>query len=82
MDELRPNLSLLSVNLVENEVFHLNHNQERKKCNSNGSNEQDFSLYSSHQNIESGSPTHISSSISARNTLAACTTGKIRCKIS
>ncbi|KOC60420.1 Paired box protein Pax-7 [Habropoda laboriosa] len=57
MDELRPNLGLLGVGLVENESFHLNHNQEKRKCSSTSSNEQDFSLYGVHQGLEASPPT-------------------------
>lgn len=56
MDELRPNLGLLGVGLVENDTFHLNHNQEKRKCSSTSSNEQDFGLYGVHQGLEA-SPT-------------------------
>lgn len=55
MDELRPNLGLLGVGLVENETFHLN--QEKRKCSSTSSNEQDFSLYGVHQGLEASPPT-------------------------
>lgn len=57
MDELRPNLGLLGVGLVENDSFHLNHNQEKRKCSSTSSNEQDFSLYGVHQGLEASPPT-------------------------
>lgn len=57
MDELRPNLGLLGVNLMENEAFHINHNQEKRKCNSNSSNEQDFGIYGVHQSLDTSSPT-------------------------
>ena len=57
MDELRPNLGLLGVGLVENDTFHLNHNQEKRKCSSTSSNEQDFSLYGVHQGLEASPPT-------------------------
>lgn len=57
MDELRPNLGLLGVGLVENESFHLNHNQEKRKCSSASSNEQDFGLYGVHQGLEASPPT-------------------------
>lgn len=57
MDELRPNLGLLGVGLVENDTFHLNHNQEKRKCSSTSSNEQDFGLYGVHQGIEASPPT-------------------------
>lgn len=55
MDELRPNLGLLGVGLVENDTFHLN--QEKRKCSSTSSNEQDFSLYGVHQGLEASPPT-------------------------
>ncbi|KAF7998529.1 hypothetical protein HCN44_010937 [Aphidius gifuensis] len=57
MDELRPNLGLLGVGLVENDTFHLNHNQEKRKCSSTSSNEQDFGLYGVHQGLEASPPT-------------------------
>ncbi|KAK0073601.1 hypothetical protein PV325_009504, partial [Microctonus aethiopoides] len=57
MDELRPNLGLLGVGLVENESFHLNHNQEKRKCSSTSSNEQDFGLYGVHQGLDTSPPT-------------------------
>lgn len=59
MDDLRPNLGLLGVNLMENENFHFNHNhnQDKRKCNSSNSNEHDFSLYAVHQSLDSGPPT-------------------------
>ncbi|KAG7198075.1 hypothetical protein KM043_018243 [Ampulex compressa] len=57
MDELRPNLGLLGVGLVENDSFHLNHNQEKRKCSSASSNEQDFGLYGVHQGLEASPPT-------------------------
>lgn len=57
MDELRPNLGLLGVGLVENDSFHLNHNQEKRKCSSTSSNEQDFGLYGVHQGLEASPPT-------------------------
>lgn len=57
MDELRPNLGLLGVGLVENDAFHLNHNQEKRKCSSASSNEQDFGLYGVHQGLEASPPT-------------------------
>jgi hypothetical protein len=61
MDELRPNLGLLGVNLMENEAFHLNHNhnhnQEKRKCSSTSSNEQDFGIYGVHQTLEASPPT-------------------------
>lgn len=70
MDELRPNLGLLgAVNLMENEVFHLNHSQEKRKCSSASSNEQDFGLYGVHQAIEASSPT--SAVTSGRNSVSA-----------
>lgn len=57
MDELRPNLGLLGVGLVENDTFHINHNQEKRKCSSASSNEQDFGLYGVHQGLEASPPT-------------------------
>ncbi|XP_058789374.1 homeobox protein unc-42-like [Phymastichus coffea] len=58
MDELRPNLGLLgAVNLMETEAFHLNHSQEKRKCSSTSSNEQDFGLYGVHQALEASPPT-------------------------
>lgn len=71
MDDLRPNLGLLGVNLMENEAFHLNHShsQEKRKCNSTSSNEQDFSIYGVHQGLEASSSaqtvTHGRSSVGA-----------------
>ena len=55
MDELRPNLGLLGVNLMESETFHINH-QEKRKCNSTSSNEQDF-MYGVHPGLETSSST-------------------------
>lgn len=57
MDELRPNLGLLGVGLVDNDTFHINHNQEKRKCSSTSSNEQDFSIYGVHQGIDTSPPT-------------------------
>lgn len=57
MEDLRPNLGLLGVNLMESENFHFNHSQDKRKCNSTNSNEHDFSLYAVHQSLESGPPT-------------------------
>lgn len=57
MDELRPNLGLLGVGFVENDSLHLNHNQEKRKCSSTSSNEQDFGLYGVHQGLEASPPT-------------------------
>lgn len=57
MDELRPNLGLLGVGLVDNDSFHINHNQEKRKCSSTSSNEQDFGLYGVHQGLEASPPT-------------------------
>ncbi|OAD57533.1 Paired box protein Pax-7 [Eufriesea mexicana] len=75
MDELRPNLGLLGVGLVENESFHLNHNQEKRKCSSTSSNEQDFSLYGVHQGLEASPPTPAAtpgrSSVGATSTVGA-----------
>ncbi|KAG9428775.1 homeobox protein prophet of Pit-1 [Apis mellifera carnica] len=73
MDELRPNLGLLGVGLVENETFHLN--QEKRKCSSTSSNEQDFSLYGVHQGLEASPPTPAAtpgrSSVGATSTVGA-----------
>ncbi|KAK1122031.1 hypothetical protein K0M31_009877 [Melipona bicolor] len=75
MDELRPNLGLLGVGLVENDSFHLNHNQEKRKCSSTSSNEQDFSLYGVHQGLEASPPTPAAtpgrSSVGATSTVGA-----------
>ncbi|XP_026668724.1 homeobox protein orthopedia-like [Ceratina calcarata] len=75
MDELRPNLGLLGVGLVENDSFHLNHNQEKRKCSSASSNEQDFSLYGVHQGLEASPPTPAAtpgrSSVGATSTVGA-----------
>ncbi|XP_031785839.1 homeobox protein prophet of Pit-1 [Nasonia vitripennis] len=71
MDELRPNLGLLGVNLMENEAFHINHNQEKRKCNSASSNEQDFGIYGVHQSLETSPPT--STGTPGRNSVGAVT---------
>lgn len=73
MDELRPNLGLLGVNLMENDAFHINHNhnQEKRKCNSASSNEQDFGIYGVHQSLETTPPT--STGTSGRNSVGAVT---------
>ncbi|KAI4502902.1 hypothetical protein M0802_001946 [Mischocyttarus mexicanus] len=75
MDELRPNLGLLGVGLVENDSFHLNHNQEKRKCSSASSNEQDFGLYGVHQGLEASPPTPAAtpgrSSVGATTTVGA-----------
>lgn len=71
MDELRPNLGLLGVGLVENESFHLNHNQEKRKCSSASSNEQDFGLYGVHQGLEASPPTPAATP--GRNSVGATT---------
>ncbi|XP_014204680.1 homeobox protein prophet of Pit-1 [Copidosoma floridanum] len=74
MDELRPNLGLLGVNLMENDVFHLNHSQDKRKCNSNSSNEQDFGIYGVHQNMDTSSPSPtINSSRNSVNTAPTVT---------
>ena len=69
MNELRRTLGLLSVNLMENEAFHLNHNHnsEKRKCSSASSNEQDFGLYGVHQVLEGPSPTTTPVSTPGRN---------------
>ncbi|KZC11546.1 Homeobox protein prophet of Pit-1 [Dufourea novaeangliae] len=76
MDELRPNLGLLGVGLVENESFHLNHNQEKRKCSSTSSNEQDFGLYGVHQGLEASPPTPAAtpgrSSVGATSAVEKC----------
>ena len=75
MDELRPNLGLLGVNLMENESFHINHNhnQEKRKCSSANSNEQDFSIYGVHQSLEASPPTPAATP--GRNSVGATTVG-------
>ncbi|XP_014225510.1 homeobox protein prophet of Pit-1-like [Trichogramma pretiosum] len=66
MDDLRPNLGLLGVNLMENDTFHINHNQEKRKCSSTSSNEQDF-MYAVHQSLETN-PSNVSIATSRNST--------------
>lgn len=73
MDDLRPNLGLLGVNLMENENFHFNHNQDKRKCNTSSSNEHDFSLYAVHQSLDSGPPTPATTPV--RNSISSASTG-------